>query len=84
MESPKCKIGDNVKLVIISKYKNDSAKGYVQVIIQKKSTSSNQMLSLFDKQVSFFPKIVLFYSISEENYAKSAFFLKITNAAVKF
>ena len=34
MESPKCKIGDNVKLVIISKYKNDSAKGYVQVIIQ--------------------------------------------------
>ena len=34
MESPKCKIGDNVKLVITSKYKNDSAKGYVQVIIQ--------------------------------------------------
>ena len=76
MESPKCKIGENVKLVRISKYKNDSAKGYVQVIIQKKSTSSSEMLPLiiFDKQVPFFPKIVLFYSISEKNYAKSAFF----------
>ena len=58
MESPKCKIGDNVKLVIISKYKNDSAKGYVQVIIQKKSTSSSQMLPLiiFANECPFFQK----------------------------
>ena len=38
----------------------------------------------FDSEVSFFPKIVLFYDISGKNYAKSAPFLKIPDAALKF
>ena len=47
---------------------NSTAKNYppAQGIIQKKSVSSSRMLPfvIFDKNVPFFPKIVLFYNIS--------------------
>ena len=47
-----------------------------QGIIQNKSVSGSRMLPFvtFDKKVPFFKKIVIFYGISEKNYAKSALF----------
>ena len=55
----------NLKLISKNYWKVLQCKIFIQGIIQKKSVSGSRMLPLviFDKKVSFFPKIVLLYGI---------------------